>query len=314
MSSRWHGIYPSTVLPMRADESVDWDAYAAHTAACGLYPGIAGVLCNGHAGENFVLTAEEKRRAVTETVAVCKRERIVVAGVNQESTLAAAREADEAMEAGADAIMVFAPNGFAGSTDPGLAERHHRAIAAAIPGAPLFLFQGSHSGRMAYSLAVLERLLELPAVVGIKEGGWEVNGYDALLRLTRARRPDVAVMASGDEHLLACMAHGSDGSMVSLADIVPGEILALDAAMRRSDLAAARAVHGRIEPLAEAIYGRAPGGRATARIKWCLAALGRIPCATARLPVGVVDDGEALALRGALGVAGLALLPVVGSG
>jgi len=110
----------------------------------------------------------------------------------------------------------------------------------------------------------------------------------------------VAVLASGDEHLMACMAHGSDGSMVSLADIVPGDILALDAAMRRSDLPAARAVHDRIRPLADAIYGQPPPGRATARIKWCLHALGSIPCAAVRPPVGVVDGAEAAMLQAAL--------------
>jgi 4-hydroxy-tetrahydrodipicolinate synthase len=85
-----------------------------------------------------------------------------------------------------------------------------------------------------------------------------------------------------------------------LADIVPGDILALDAAVRRSDLPAARVVHGRIEPLADAVYGQPPAGRATARIKWCLAALGRIPCAAARPPVGPVGDAEAATLRAAL--------------
>ena len=296
----WHGISPSTVLPMRADFTPDWDAYAAHTAACGLHPGLSGVLCNGHAGENFVLSADEKRRAVQETVAVAGPSRTVVAGVNAEGSLDAAREAAEAAAAGADAVMVFAPNGFALSGDGAAALLHHRTIAAAVPGVPLFLFQGSHAARMAYAPDVLDRLLDLPAVVGIKEGGWEVNRYDALRRQVRARRPDVAVLASGDEHLLACMAHGSDGSMVSLADLVPGHILALDAAIRRSDLAAARAVHEEIEPLASAIYGQPPPGRATARIKWCLHALGRIPCPAVRPPVPPVDAAEATMLRAAL--------------
>jgi len=297
----WHGIYPSTVLPMRPDFAPDWDAYAAHTAACGLYPGIAGVLCNGHAGENFVLSNEEKRRAVAETVAVAGASRIVVAGVNAEGSLDAAREAGAAAEAGADALMVFAPNGFALFGDAATAMLHHRMIVDAVPGVPLFLFQASYAaGRMAYAPDVLDRLLDLPAVVGIKEGGWEVNRYDALRRRVRARRLDVAVLASGDEHLLACMAHGSDGSMVSLADLAPGDILALDAAVRRSDLDAARAVHERIEPLADAIYGQPPPGRATARIKWCLQALGRIPCSAVRPPMGPVDAAEATMLRAAL--------------
>jgi len=286
---------------MRADFAPDWDAYAAHTAACGLHPGIAGLLCNGHAGENSVLSTEEKRRAVAETVAVAGATRIVVAGVNAEGSLDAAREA-AAAAAGADALMVFAPNSFALFGSMAAAVLHHQTVAAALPGVPLFLFQGSHAaGRMAYAPDVLDRLLDLPAVVGIKEGSWEVNRYDALRRQVGVRRPDVAVLASGDEHLLACMAHGSDGSMVSLAGLVPGDILALDAAMRRSDLPAARAVHERIEPLADAIYGQPPPGRATARIKWCLHALGRIPCPAVRPPVAPVDHEEAAILRTALG-------------
>lgn len=293
---------------MRPDFTPDWDAYPRHTAACGRHAGIAGVLCNGHAGENFVTTAAEKRRAIELTVATIGNTGIVVAGVNHESSLEAAREAAAAAAADADAILVVPPNGFALAQDDEMALRHHRLIAAEMPGMPMFLFQASHAaGRMAYTPAVLDRLLDLPDVVGIKEGGWEVNRYDALRRQAAARRPDVAVLASGDEHLLACMAHGSDGSMVSLAAILPAEIVALDAAMRASDLVAARTLHARIEPLADAIYGQPPAGRATARIKWCLAALGRIPCAAVRPPVGPVGEKEAASLRAALTEAGCAL-------
>src|SRR5271163_4234351 len=93
---RFFGIYPSTVLPMRPDFSADWDAYARHTEACVMQPGIVGVLCNGHAGENFVIARAEKRQAVEVTVATVGASRIVVAGVNQESSLEAAAEARDA--------------------------------------------------------------------------------------------------------------------------------------------------------------------------------------------------------------------------
>jgi 4-hydroxy-tetrahydrodipicolinate synthase len=302
----FHGIYPSTILPMDAGFAPDWDSYARHTADCVLRPSIAGVLCNGHAGENFVISSEEKRRAVEVTAATVGPSRIIVAGVNQESSQAAAEEARAARVSGADAVMVFMPNSFALAHDEEMAERHHRFVADAVPGMPIFLFQASiRAGQMAYSPAVMARLLQIEAVVGIKEGGWEVNMYDALRRQTKSARPDVAVMASGDEHLLACYAHGSDGSMVSLADIVPDDIVALDGAIRRSDLTSARAIHERIEPLADAIYGAPPGGRATARIKWCLAELGRIPCPAVRPPASPVGEHEAALLRSALRRGGL---------
>jgi 4-hydroxy-tetrahydrodipicolinate synthase len=88
---------------------------------------------------------------------------------------------------------------------------------------------------MGFTPETMAELLKIETVVGIKEGGWEVDGYDALRRQVKHLRPDVAVCASGDEHLLACMVHGSDGSLVSLADLMPDEIVALDAAVRAND-------------------------------------------------------------------------------
>lgn len=46
---------------------------------------------------------------------------------------------------------------------------------------------------------------------------------------------------------------------MSLAVLMPDEVVALDAAVRANDLPAARDLHERPEPLAEAIY-RAPTG------------------------------------------------------
>jgi 4-hydroxy-tetrahydrodipicolinate synthase len=304
--TRFHGIYPSTVLPMRADFAPDWDGYAAHTAHCVMRPGIRGVLINGHAGENYVITRAEKRRAVEVTRATIDATRLIVAGVNAESSLEAAEEAREARAAGADAIMVFLPNAFALAHTTAMAVLHHRAIAEAVPGLPLFLFQAHHAaGRMGFTPETMAELLKIETVIGIKEGGWEVDGYDALRRQVKRLRPDVAVCASGDEHLLACMVHGSDGSLVSLADIMPDEIVALDAAVRANDLPAARALHEKLEHLAEAIYGAPPGGRATARLKWCLREMGIIADATVRLPQPPVDAADAAALTAALKASGL---------
>ena len=301
----FHGIYPSTVLPMGPDFVPDWQAYAAHTAHCVLRPGITGVLMNGHAGENFVLSRAEKRRAVEVSVASVGGQRLVIAGVNAESSLEAAEEARDARAAGAHAIMVFLPNAFAMAHTTEMALLHHRTIMAAVPGMPLWLFQAHHgAGRMGFTPETMDVLLDIPEVVGIKEGAWEMDAYDALRRRVKAKRPDVAVCASGDEHLLACYVHGSDGSLVSLAVLMPDAIVALDAAIRAGDLTAGRALHEQLEPLAEAIYGAPPGGRATARLKFCLAEMGVIPCPALRPPQPPVEGAEAAMLREALRASG----------
>ena len=125
--------------------------------------------------------------------------RLIVAGVNAESSLEAAEEAREARAAGADAIMVFLPNAFALAHTTAMAVLHHRTIAEAVPGVPMFLFQAHHAaGRMSFTPETMAELLKIEAVVGIKEGGWEVDGYDALRRQVKRPRPEVSGCVRGD--------------------------------------------------------------------------------------------------------------------
>jgi 4-hydroxy-tetrahydrodipicolinate synthase len=301
----WDGIYPSTIVPLTPERTLDTEALARHTAEVAAPEGIVGVLCNGHAGENVYLSRTEKRRVTEITVATVGARRIVVCGVNAEATDEAVAHAEDAKSAGADAIMVFAPNGWATFHDPAAILTHHRAVIDAVC-MPVFLFQGSvHAARTAYPPALLAELARLPGVVGVKEGSWETAAYEASRRAVAQAAPHVRVMASGDEHLLPCYVLGSEGSLVSLAAIIPETIVALDRAVRMGDLAAARNYHNVVYPLAKAIYGTPPGGWAAARIKACLWLLGRIPCAATKRPVGPLPEAELTRLRSLLVETGL---------
>jgi 4-hydroxy-tetrahydrodipicolinate synthase len=301
----WDGIYPSTIVPLTETLALDEAAIARHTADVTAPDGIVGVLCNGHAGENVYLSRDEKRRVLDITVGTVGQRRIVVCGINAEATEEAVLHAEDARAAGADALMVFAPNGWATFHDPAAIMAHHEAVIAAA-GLPVFLFQGSvNAGRTAFPPPLLAALARLPGVVGVKEGSWETAAYEASRRAVADAAPHVRMMASGDEHLFTCYVLGSEGSLVSLADIIPETIVALDRAVRASDLAAARRQHAIVYPLARAIYGTAPGGWATARIKTCLALLGRIPCAATKRPVGPLPESETARLRQVLQQVGL---------
>jgi len=290
-SRKFHGIYASTVVPLRADGGIDEPALERHLRAVTQGTGLRGLLLNGHAGENAFLERAEQRRVI-EIGRRMGKDCLIVAGVNSESSDHAAVLARDAAEAGADAIMVFAPFSWALGADPEVIVRHHEMIAEATP-LPMFLFQSSvGAGKLAFRPGVLKALLRIRAVIGIKEGSWETSAYDEVRRITKAQRPDVAVMASGDEHLFTCFVLGSEGSLVSLAAVIPEWVVQLDEVVRRGDLAAARSLHDRIYPLAKAVYGTAPGSLATARLKACLKILGRIDNATCRAPVGDLPKDE----------------------
>ncbi|MDE2334034.1 MAG: dihydrodipicolinate synthase family protein [Rhodospirillales bacterium] len=300
----FHGIYVATLTPFREDGGIDEAVLEAHFGRYAGVPGLAGILCNGHAGENFLLTRAERRRVVEIAAATLGKTHVIVSGVVTEATEEAAAEARDAAAAGADCVLVFPPFSWALSQDDRMAVTHHRRIGE-VCAIPLMLYQAGVASALAYRPEVLAQLACLPGVVGIKEGSWESNAYDRHRRLVQSIAPHVAVMASGDEHLLSCFVAGSDGSLVSLAVLMPEAIVALDQAVRRGDLAGAQALHRRIQPLANAIYGAAPGCLATARLKACMTLTGAWRNGAPRPPITPLPASELARLRAALVQAGV---------
>lgn len=301
----FNGIYVATVCPFNTSGGIDDSALASLLTSAMDTEGIVGVLINGHAGENFVLTREEKRRVVDIAHDSIGQRAILVCGLNAEASAEAALHAQDAQRAGADAIMVFPPYSWALSQDKTMALNHHTIIAESC-GLPIMLYQaGVGAGSMAYTPEVLTRLVQLPTVVAIKEGSWETARYESNRRLVKDIAPHVAVMASGDEHLFSCFAIGSEGSLVSLAVLIPELIVGLERALANGDLALAQGLNQRISPLAKAIYGTPPGGHATARLKTCLKLLGRLQHDATRAPLGPLPPEEIAALERALAAAGL---------
>jgi 4-hydroxy-tetrahydrodipicolinate synthase len=302
---RLHGMHAATIVPMTPEYQVDERALARHIAEVAHTPGIHGLLVNGHAGENFVLDAAEKRRVVEIARAEAPANCVICSGVNAESSLEAARDARIAEEAGADLLLLFPPNSFALGHDRRAALIHHRQVLAAS-GLPMLLYGAPvGAGAMAYDRETLLELAAEPRVLGIKEGSWEVAAYEAHRRLLKALRPDFVVMGSGDEHLLTSYVIGSDGSQVSLAAIAPMLCADFYSAASAGNWTEARRLHDRIYPLSRAIYRDPPGGRATARIKRGLEMLGRIDCSVVRPPQPPASVAEEHAMDEALRAAGL---------
>lgn len=303
-SDRLRGIHAATIVPMTSDFEIDEAKLAAHLALVASVPGINGLLVNGHAGENFVLSPAEKQRVVELARAHAPTGCLIVSGVNHESSLEAAREAAALEQAGADGLLVFPPNSWALAHADDCVIAHHRRIRDATT-APLMLYAAPvGAGAMAYAPPLLERLVADPRFVAIKEGSWEVAAYEQNLRLIRKLRPEFIVLGSGDEHLMTSYLVGSAGSQVSLACVVPELLVSLWTAAEAGDWERARAMHDKLYPLAAAIYRDAPGGRAIVRLKACLKLLGHLPCDAVRPPQPPVTPDELRALELALRLVG----------
>ncbi|MEM1287663.1 MAG: dihydrodipicolinate synthase family protein [Pseudomonadota bacterium] len=305
IQARLAGIHAATIVPMNDAFDLDEKALREHLIWVSHTPGIRGLLVNGHAGENYALSSEEKRRVIEITRDVAPADLLICSGVNSESSLQAARDAKDAEAAGADTLLVFPPNSFALAHDPRSAILHHDYIEKACS-LPLLLYGAPlNAGAMAYGHGVLEELAKRERIIGIKEGSWEVAAYEETWRFFRAERPDFAVLGSGDEHLLTSYMIGSVGSQVSLAALAPELLVRFYDAAEARDWDRAREIHDQIYPLSRAIYREQPATRATARIKGALHLLGRLSDPAVRPPQPALSTDEWNLLDAALTASGL---------
>lgn len=294
---RLSGIQAATICPLTPEGAIAEAELAAHIHEISTAPGIRGLLLNGHAGEGHLITAEERRRVLEIARETAPQDCFITAGVTAEGTAAAAAEAQAAAEAGANAVLVFPPNHWAGGNDPEIVDAHHRTVAGAC-GLPIVLYKAPlTAGRMSYDVDLLSRLCQIDEVSGIKEGAWEVSAYEELRRRIKAERPGISVMASGDEHLMACYQLGTDGSQVSLAAVVPELVTELYDAAKAKDWDRTLAAHDRLYPLAVEIYRRAPAYLATARLKALLKLRGSISSNRVKRPIRQLTSTEIDALR-----------------
>lgn len=296
------GVHAAIVCPMFEDGAIHIEDLARHAQTVGAAVGLGGFLVNGHSGEGHLLAPKEKRQVIETVRAAVPNQLFITAGVTSEATVAACREAENAAAAGADALLIFPPNHWSRGVADDSVVVHHRTLSK-VTGLPLVLYKAPVGwGALSYPPDLLARLLEIDHVAAIKEGSWDVASYEEIWRLVKRVAPSVSVLASGDEHLLACFQVGADGSQVSLAALFPELVIELFDAAVRGDWLAARKLHDSVYPLSAAIYRQAPAHMATARLKAGLKLLSRIESDRVKRPGLELSAGEMAALASAMGV------------
>ena len=60
----WRGLFPATVLPFDEDYRIDQPELRALIRFLLDVRGVAGLACNGHAGDCWALTREERRQVI----------------------------------------------------------------------------------------------------------------------------------------------------------------------------------------------------------------------------------------------------------
>ena len=299
MKINFKGIYAANIVPLGSDKSVDTENLIKHVKEISNVEGIRGLLVNGHAGENFTLSADEQIQVLKIIKENIKKESLIISGVNFEDPQKAADIAKEMLDNGANAILIFPPYSWSQGINTQMIYEHHKIISDAVNG-PIFIYQSSiNSGYLSYTKEILSELTKLKNIIGIKEGSWNTETYIENFKFLKNINQNFLIMASGDEHIYPCFKYASDGSQVSLAAIVPEKIVELITNIENKNFDLAQELDKKLLILAQNIYGKYPPSFATARIKYCLKVLKKIPRDIMRSSISL-DDEEKIQLEKSL--------------
>lgn len=246
--------------------------------------GIDGLVPCGTTGEAVNLSHAEYEKVVAVTVDQAKGRVPVFAGAGTASTRHTIELGQLARKARADGLLVVTPY-YNRPTQDGLFA-HYKAVADAV-GLPVMLYNLPARTGIDLAFATLERLAELPAIVGIKEA----TGSVARSAEIAARLPGRFAILSGDDALtLPIMAVGGHGVISVAAHLMPAETARLVRSAQKGELAEARSLVQRMLPLWEVLFVESNPGP----LKAALAICGRI-APEIRLPL--VLPGEAVQAR-----------------
>jgi len=307
MTWQYKGILPALQCPFNPDLSVDEPEMRKFAGWLAGIKGIGGLVTNGHTGEVFALTAQQRAQATRLAAEAAGGKLPVVSGICCEGIAEAVEHARMARDAGASAVLLMPPHGWLrfGMQQPDNVVDFFKAVG---DGAGLDIIVHVYPAwtRASYSFETLAALARLPQVKCMKVGTRDMNKYARDIRTIREADPDVTVLTCHDEYLLASMVQGVDGALVGFASFIPEKIVALYAAVVAGDLKKAQDIQAWINPLKDVVYGGGePTGDAHARMKLAMHLAGILKSARVQPPTRPPEGAAFAAIKDAVEKAGL---------
>jgi 4-hydroxy-tetrahydrodipicolinate synthase len=261
------------VTPMQPDGTISEPGLASLVDHL-LATGCDGIVVCGTTGESPTLTDAETARLVRAVVARTNNRARVIAGVGTYDTAASIGRARDAEAAGADALLLVCPY-YSKPTQAGVVA-HCLAVADATE-LPVMLYDVPPRAGIAMSAATLIELAGHPRIRAVKDAKGDL--FEAMSVMART---SLAYYCGIDELNLPYLACGATGVVSVVGNAVADRNAELIHAVRTADLDAARAIHGSLIPLVDAIMRTSQGA---VMAKAALADLDVIPHATVRLPL-----------------------------
>ncbi len=272
------GIATAMVTPMKADGSVDYDAFARHIEFQ-IGAGINGLVICATTGEAPTLSDKEHIECLNFAGEKIAGRVPFIAGTGSNDTAHAVMMTKEAKAAGADAVLCVTPY-YNKTTQRGLVASFS-AIADAAD-VPVIVYNVPSRTGLNIVPETYKELSKHPNIVATKEAGGSIS---AVIKTRELCGDDLWIYSGEDDQTIPIMAMGGLGCISTISNILPAEITAMAKLMLEGKLAEAAERQIHYKSLIDALFCETN----PIPVKTALAAMGRID-GTLRLPLVPMEE------------------------
>jgi len=237
------GVIVPLITPVDGNERLNTQALRALIDFL-ITGGVHGIFVLGSTGEFFALDYEDKVKAVEVTIEHVNGRVPVYVGASAITTKECVKLTRLAKQYGAAATSVLTPM----FISPGEQELyiHFRTIAEAED-IPNILYNNPDRTGINMSANLIERLSDIPNIVGVKDSSGDMTLTSEYIRRTRGK--GFSVLAGRDTMILATLVYGGTGCVASTANVVPEVVVEIYEKYRAGDISGALEAQYRLAPL-----------------------------------------------------------------
>ncbi len=253
------GIFPPVVTPFDSRGKVDLGLFRENIRRY-VGTGLCGVVIAGSTGEAPFLDGLERLQLVEAARDILRPPQLLIASIGLESTLLTLRLAREAIERGADAVLVITPCYYKARMDSPTLRAHFRGVADAIR-RPLLMYNIPQFTGIKMAPETIARLAKHPNIAGLKESSGDLNYVRKILRaVPRGFR----VFVGSPVILLEALRAGAAGGIIGQAGYAPQLCVGLFEAFQAHRIKLAQDLQQRLAYLAQntALLFGVPGVKA----------------------------------------------------
>jgi dihydrodipicolinate synthase/N-acetylneuraminate lyase len=236
----WHGVLVATALPMRADLSVDLEAYGEHVRWLA-DNGCHGVAPNGSLGEYQTLSDDERAGVVRTAIEAAPEGFTVMPGVAAYSAHQSRRWAEQAAEAGAQVVMLLPPNAY--RADERAVIDHYATVAEV--GLPILAYNNPIDTKVDLTPSLLARLFHEGLIIGVKEFTGDPRRAYEIAELA----PGLDILIGSDDTVLEVGLAGAVGWVAGFTNSLPRTCVELYEASIAGDVEKAVPLYKALHPL-----------------------------------------------------------------